>query len=216
MAGALDPAAPPVPDLGQDTAFLAGFIAEALRTAQRPVVISGASLRSEAVLRAAAAAVARALGAAGKPAQLAFTTPEPNTFGLAMMEARPLAGALSSGAPSVIVLENDLYRRAPASAVDALLGGARHVVVADYLENPTGAKAGLVLPAGTFAESDGTFVSSEGRAQRFFQVYVPEQPILESWRWLGDPAWGNLDGVMAAMAAANAAIRARARRRSAG
>ena len=42
VAGALDPAAPPVPDLGQDTAFLAGFIAEALRTAQKPVVISGA------------------------------------------------------------------------------------------------------------------------------------------------------------------------------
>ena len=29
------------------------------------------------------------------------------------------------------------------------------------------------MPAGTFAESDGTLVNSEGRAQRFFQVFVP-------------------------------------------
>ncbi len=35
------------------------------------------------------------------------------------------------------------------------------------------AKAELVLPAATFAEGDGTFVNNEGRAQRFFQVFVP-------------------------------------------
>ena len=35
-----------------------------------------------------------------------------------------------------------------------------------------------MLPAGTFAESDGTFISSEGRAQRFFQVFVPQNDVL--------------------------------------
>ena len=139
----------------------------------------------------AAAAVARALAAAGKPAQLAFTAPERNTFGLAMMEARPLARARSPPVRrTVIVLENDLYRRAPAAAVDALLGGARHVVVAGLSRNATSAKAELVLPAGTFAESDGTFVIDEGRAQRFFQVYVPEQAILGKLALAGRPRAG--------------------------
>ena len=31
----------------------------------------------------------------------------------------------------------------------------------------------MVLPAATFAETDGTLVNNEGRAQRFFQVFVP-------------------------------------------
>ena len=44
----------------------------------------------------------------------------------------------------------------------------------------------IVLPAGTFAEAEGTLVSNEGRAQRFFQLLVPEGDIQESWRWLRD------------------------------
>jgi NADH-quinone oxidoreductase subunit G len=59
----------------------------------------------------------------------------------------------------------------------------------------------LVLPSGTFAESDGTYVSSEGRAQRFFQTYVPAGDIREAWRWLGGSKWAKLDDVIAAIAA---------------
>jgi NADH-quinone oxidoreductase subunit G len=80
--------------------------------------------------------------------------------------------------------------------------GASHVAVLDYLANPTNARAELVLPAGTFAECDGTLVSGEGRAQRFFQAYVPPGYIQESWRWLGAQKWAKLDDVVAAIAAA--------------
>lgn len=198
VARALDPAAPDVPRLTEEMAFLAGFVAEALRTARQPVIIAGPSLRNEALVRAAAA-VARALHAAGKPALLAFTAPEANSMGLAMMEPRPLGEAFSSGARTAIVLENDLYRRAPADAVDAFLGATRHVVALDYLTNPTTAKAELALPAGTFAESDGTFVSNEGRAQRFFQAMLPAGLVQESWRWLGSPVLKNLDDAVLAL-----------------
>jgi len=200
VAHALDPAAPDVPGLGAEPAHLAGFIAEALRTAERPVVISGASLRNEAVVRAAAA-VARALHTAGKPALLAYATTESNTAGLAMMEPKPLGDALVSGAENVVVLENDLYRRAARDRVDQLLNGAK-LAALDFLPNATVERAELVLPAGTFAESDGTLVSGEGRAQRFFQTYVPAGEILESWRWLGGQAWSKLDDVISALAAA--------------
>ena len=61
----------------------------------------------------------------------------------------------------------------PHRVVDKFLNAARHVVVLDYLANRTTAKAELVLPTGTFAETDGTLVNNEGRAQRSFAVFPP-------------------------------------------
>ena len=66
-------------------------------------------------------------------------------------------------ADTLIVLENDLYRRAAGGAVDALLCAAAHVVVARLTStNPTTERAEVVLPAATFAES--TARSSTTRA----------------------------------------------------
>jgi NADH-quinone oxidoreductase subunit G len=110
-----------------------------------------------------------------------------------------LDGALEAEADTVIILENDLYRRLPAPVVDKFLARFQHVVALDHLETATTAKAELVLPAATCAEGDGTLVSSEGRAQRFFEVFLPPEPIQESWRWLG--SWKTLDDVVAALAA---------------
>ena len=44
----------------------------------------------------------------------------------------------------------------------------------DHLLHETARNAEIVLPAGTFAEADGTLVNNEGRAQRFFQLFVPD------------------------------------------
>jgi NADH-quinone oxidoreductase subunit G len=115
--------------------------------------------------------------------------PEPNSLGLSMMNARSLDAAFElaqDGAiDTVVVLENDLYRRAPRERVDRFFSAVRNVAALDHLANDTTAKANLLLPAATFAEGDGTFISSEGRAQRFFQVYVAPGSVQESWRWLG-------------------------------
>jgi NADH-quinone oxidoreductase subunit G len=179
---------------------LAGEIAEALKAAKRPLVISGASCASEAVIQAAAN-VAMAAHAA-----LSLTAPECNSIGAALIGGNPLSAAFQvvrdGNAETVIILENDLYRRAPAAEVDSVLKAATHTIALDHLANLTTAKAELVLPAGTFAESDGTFISSEGRAQRFFQVCVPENEVLASWRWLKPDHWHNLDDVLAALAQA--------------
>jgi NADH-quinone oxidoreductase subunit G len=173
----------------------AGRVAEAMKNAQRPVVISGPSLNNAAIIEGAASA-ARACGAA-----LSYALPEANSAGLALMGGGTLSEAVeavrSGAAETVIVLENDLYRRAPAEAVDALFRAAKHVIVLDHLENGTTAQADLVLGAATFAEGDGTLVNNEGRAQRFFQVFVPGGDIVESWRWLRDVE--TLDDVIGAM-----------------
>src|SRR5262249_46985217 len=134
-----------------------------------------------------------------------------NSFGLALMGARPLEEAIpgvkSGEFDVVIILENDLYRRLPAGRAEEILFEAGHVVVLDSLVTRTGKRAELVLPAATFAESDGTWISAEGRAQRFFQVYVPSDDIPSSWRWIRDAmvargraegrAWQSLDDVVA-------------------
>ena len=195
VAHALDPNAP---SAGDDP--LAREIAGSLRNARKPLIISGPSCNSDVIIHAAAnvAMAARA--------QLCFTAPECNSVGASLMGAKPLSAAFRAvedgEADTLIILENDLYRRGLHSEIDALLSATAHVIVLDHLVNAITEKAELVLPCGTFAESDGTFISSEGRAQRFFQVFVPQGDIRESWRWLGQASWKNLDDVLAAMATA--------------
>jgi hypothetical protein len=193
---------------------LAEEIAQALRVAERPLVISGTSLGSEALLHAAAD-IARALSASGRPAEISLVVPECNSLGLGLLGGQDLEAALqalrSEGADMLVVLENDLFRRAPAGLVEGLLEAAPELVVVDHLESPTASRATVALPAATFAESDGTFVNNEGRAQRFYQVFVPSGWVQESWRWFRDilraagstqaQGWENLEALLAAMAA---------------
>src|SRR5215471_1687453 len=167
VAHALDPRGPSVENFP-----LAVDIAGALKAAKKPLAISGASCGSEALIQAAANV------AVTGEAALSFTAPECNTVGATLMGGSPLGDAFRAihdgKADTLIIVENDLYRRAPAAEVDSLLKAAAHVIALDHLVNSTTEKAELVLPAATFAESTGTFVSSEGRAQRYFEVFVPE------------------------------------------
>jgi NADH-quinone oxidoreductase subunit G len=197
VAHALDRGAP---SPGNGDFPLAAEIARALRAARNPLIVSGPSCQSEAMIQAAAN-VAMSVGA-----MLSVTAPECNSVGATLIGGKPLSAAFrmiqEGEADTIVILENDLYRRAPRAEVDALFHAAAHVVVLDHLVNATSEKAELVLPSGSFAESDGTFMSSEGRAQRFFQVFLPPGSIQESWRWLAQNSWKHLDDVLAAMATA--------------
>jgi NADH-quinone oxidoreductase subunit G len=220
VAHEVDPNSPAVPGLAADALDLARRITAALRGGRRPLVFSGAACQSLAVARAAAN-VAWALNRTGHAAQLAFSVPEANSLGAAFFDAGPLEAALdalrSGAADTLIIVENDIYRRLDEASADALFAAARHVIALDHLDHATTARADVVLPAATFAESTGTLVNNEGRAQRFFQVFVPEGDIRESWRWLGDlvPAagpgadnpWPGLDDLLEALAAAMPAFR---------
>jgi NADH-quinone oxidoreductase subunit G len=231
IAHALDPIAPQVPDLSDTTQALAGAIAEKLMAAERPLVISGMGCGDNAVVEAAAN-VTWGLCNMGRPAELCYVVPECNSLGAMLLGGGSLETALEAmndaAADILIILENDLYRRADAPMVDRLLAAARHIVMIDHIEHATSAKADVVLPAATFAEADGTLVNNEGRAQRFFQVFVPKGEIegdikgdtprdipgdfQESWRWMRDimvvadrgdeGQWSSLDDVTAACATA--------------
>jgi NADH-quinone oxidoreductase subunit G len=212
VARALDQTAP-FTNMSGEAVALATHIAQVLKNANRPLVVAGSGLNSEAIVEAAAN-VARALHATGKDVRLSFTVPECNSMGLALMAAAPLSGALEAAksADAVIVLENDLARRLPPAALREFFDQAFHLIALDCLSNSTTDRAELVLPAGTFAEADGTLVSNEGRAQRFFEVFPPRDEVQPSWRWLRDLAaffgrddvagWSELDDVIVALAGA--------------
>ena len=216
VARALDPAAPEVPDLPPEVAELAEAIARDLEGAERPVVVAGTSLGSEAVLDAASA-VARALERARAEkgrTRVFLCLPEANSLGLALLGGEPLEAALLEidEATTVVVLENDLDRRVRDDRLERSLERAAELIVLDHLAHDTAARATALLPVAAFGEADGTFVNNEGRAQRFYQVFVPEEPIQESWRWLRDletaagrremAPWHGLDDVLRALAAA--------------
>lgn len=225
VAHAIDPSAPAVDGLEAEAQALVQRVADALINAKRPLIVSGASLGDKALIEAAAN-IASALKNREKNGSLSLVVPEANSLGLALLLDKEQGGdsvdaaldVLSGDqADAVIVLENDLYRRADAAKVDAALSAAQVVIVADHQRTATSERAHLLLPVASFAEGDGTLVSLEGRAQRFFQVYEPSYYdagilIREGWRWLhalhstlqGKAVdWTQLDQVTAACAASN-------------
>jgi NADH-quinone oxidoreductase subunit G len=189
IANAIDSDAPGIPGLAEDTVLTASSIASTLLTCERPVVVSGLACRSEAVLEASAQ-VARALIRKGRPAALAFAVHESNSFGAALLDGGALSEAFQRAeqgeVDTAIVVENDLFRRAPGSRVGQFLQSIPNVIALDSLLNATTARGSMVFPSATFSESEGTLVNTEGRAQRFFKTFIPAGTIQESWRWLRD------------------------------
>jgi NADH-quinone oxidoreductase subunit G len=223
VAHAIDPSAPAVVGLDSEALELAQRIATALLEAKRPLIVSGASLGSDALIEAAAN-IAKALKLRDKNGSLSLVVPEANSMGLTLFGGDSVDDALqaviSGNADAIVVLENDLFTRVDAATVEAALKAAKVVIVADHQKTATTDRAHLVLPAASFAEGDGTLVSQEGRAQRFFQVYDPTYldasiQIHEGWRWLhalratllNKPVdWTQLDHVTEACAASNAQL----------
>ncbi|MFY9940541.1 MAG: NADH-quinone oxidoreductase subunit NuoG [Desulfobacterales bacterium] len=221
VASALDPAAPAVTDMTDAELSMAREIARVLREADRPLVVCGASNGSRVLIQAAAN-VAAALCTGGRSGEIFLTLPECNSLGLALMGS---AGGLETAfealkegrANTLVVVENDLFRRIDFDAATALLDAAEHVVAIDHLDHATTRRADLVLPAATFAEGSGTLVNNEGRAQRFYAVFEPPPDVQASWRWLQDlmtPAGRSevahrqiLDDVVAAVSAAIPALK---------
>ena len=192
IANALDEAAPAVSGFDSKLNGKLDVVVQALAGAKKPLIISGTHSGSTAMIEAAAN-VAKALKGRGADVGITFLAGAANSFGLGLMGGQSLDSALEQldkgEAEALVVLENDLYRHAPKATVDAALHNTAHVIVVDHQRTATLEKAGLVLSTASFAESDGTSINQEGRAQRFFQLYDPSYydnsiVMLESWRWL--------------------------------
>jgi len=209
----LDSDATPAHGLSEADATLAREIAEALKKAERPLMVSGTGCGSKEVLHGAAN-ICTALAKCGKSPQISLVFAESNTVGTTLMGGGSLRDALDRieklEVDTGIVLENDLLRRTAPRRVDGTLVMMKHTIAIDCVSSMMTGYADLVLPAGSFAESDGTLVNNEGRAQRYFQTFVPkDSDIQESWRWIqqiaracGRDLGDDLDSLTAACAAA--------------
>ena len=170
---------------GSDSEFVKSA-AEALKNASKPLIISGTGSQNKAVVQAAAN-IAWSLKTAERTASLLFVSGESNSVGSALLGGTLTMGdalsRLGEGA-NVVILENDLYRRAEKEAVDKALNGTGHVTCLDSLTNRTAEQADCLFSTATYAEQSGTTVNLETRAQRFYQVFEPEDDIRPSWHWL--------------------------------
>lgn len=191
---------------------LADKVAIALKNARNPLVISGVSCGDEAIV-SAALNIATALLSAGSGVMLGIVLPECNSMGLSLLPGKPFDDLLKDkniGIDTLLVLENDLFRRADEEYVDEIFKRSRQVIALDHLFNRTTLKADIVLPAATFAESEGTLVNNEGRAQRYYKAIAAENEVKESWRWIGElmkfrdmdlaMSWKCLDDIIEALA----------------
>ena len=120
-------------------------------------------------------------------AGLYLSVPAANSVGVNLLGGKAL-DELADDADVIIVMENDLAQRLTTTQLkDFVL--SKTLIILDHEAYDWHQHAEIVVPVATFAEADGTLVSAEGRAQRFFQVYDPvyyrpQSMVKESWRWL--------------------------------
>ncbi|MDO5650863.1 MAG: NADH-quinone oxidoreductase subunit NuoG [Moraxella sp.] len=181
-----------------DELSLAKQIAYDLLTADKPLLITGTSLGDDNIIKACGY-IAKTLAKKRamfdkdgyhKLAGLYTCMPYANSVGLSLLGGLNLEQALQridGGVNTVLVMEHDLADTLTPSQLDKVL--AKTVIVLDSQTYPWHDKAAYVLSTGSFAESDGTLISAEGRVQRFFaaydkQYYEPHSIIKEAWRWL--------------------------------
>jgi NADH-quinone oxidoreductase subunit G len=168
---------------------LASNIANTLKNAKNPLVISGTGSLDNDIINAAFNIVT-ALHSSGSDVMISMVLPECNSMGLALLPGSSFeelfVPATDSKADTLVILENDLFRRADEGSVYNLISRCEKVVLLDHLNNKTAEVADIVLPASTYAESEGTLISSEGRGQRYYKASEPQDEIKESWRWIAD------------------------------
>jgi NADH-quinone oxidoreductase subunit G len=195
----------------KESKLLAEKIAFSLKNARSPLIVSGVSSGNEAIINAALN-ITTALLSSGINAMLSMVLPECNSMGLSLLPGKPFGDGLifaeNEKIDTLVIIENDLYRRANEDSVNELFRKSNQVIVLDHLPNKTVQNADLSLPATTFAESEGTIVNNEGRAQRFYKAINSKTPLKESWRWIaefmliryGVVSWNRCDEIVESLA----------------
>lgn len=187
VANIIDNNSPTVSNLSDDEKEFAKNVAEDLMSSDKPLIITGSGCMNEDIIKASYN-ISLALHRKNNRAEIVITSSAVNSLGLAMMEAESLDSAFNGidkgEIETLIILESDLFRNNSKEKIKNVFDKVKNIIVIDSIENETTLAADYVIPAGTFAESDGTVVNNEGRAQRFYQCFQPKEDVFESWRYL--------------------------------
>jgi len=168
---------------------LAEKITLSLKNAKNPLIITGINCGDEDILNAAFN-ISKALQSFNSKVMFSIVLPECNSMGMALIPSNSLDEAITFSAneeiDTLVILENDLYRRASEKSIDQLFEISKQIIVLDHLANKTSSHADIIIPSATFAEAEGTLVNNEGRAQRYYKAIANKDQIKESWRWIGE------------------------------
>ncbi|QCI22042.1 NADH-quinone oxidoreductase subunit NuoG [Buchnera aphidicola] len=195
----------------------ASLIANRLLSSKKSLIISGSHSFDSSIIKSAIN-IAESIkkNDINHHVGLTFLTASSNSLGLGLISGMSLDSALKSikekQADAVIFMEYDLYRFISKHDCDSFFEKKENIITLDHQYTKTYRQSGLTLPSKNFAESSGTIVNFEGRAQRFFQVYDPmfydnKNCLFESWKWLHyikskidkkKVSWFNLDDVIQA------------------
>ena len=174
-------------------------VAEQLAKGERKAILLGhIALRHPAYadIRALAAALADATGARlgylseganSAGAWLAGAVPHRNTGGRALPQAGKNAQAMLVEPRSAYLLLNtepELDCWDGAQALKALKSAKHVVVVSAFVSEAMQQYAHVLLPAGAFGETSGTFVNAEGRWQSFPGLVKPAGEARPAWKIL--------------------------------
>jgi NADH-quinone oxidoreductase subunit G len=114
----------------------------------------------------------------------------PNTKGLALQgiatdgAADELLRAAADGRLQALVLHRCDLTAWKGDAARSALERVPYLVVLDTDRRETTQFASVVLPIGTYVESDGTFTNHAGRVQRFLRAVAPPGEALPGWQVL--------------------------------
>jgi NADH-quinone oxidoreductase subunit G len=118
--------------------------------------------------------------------------------------------AIRGGGIDTLVVFGDVLDPADTIQVPAeIRSKLTELIYVGPFEDETAKQATVVLPAGAWAEEDGTMVNFEGRVQRVRRAHVPRAERRPAWRIAADvarsaavelPAWASSADVLASLA----------------
>jgi NADH-quinone oxidoreductase subunit G len=176
-------------DISSEIKQISQQVAEILKTCKSITVISGTQLANKELIETSLN-VALSLISDERKVGLYFVVPECNSLGLSILSEKNLDNALEtiskSDVDNVVILENNLYKRTNSENIKAAFIKVKNIMVLDHSKSEISNDADLLLASGTFAESEGTLINSEGRMQRYFSALPAKDEIHQSWKWLSE------------------------------
>lgn len=158
-------------------------LAETLKQAKRPLIISGWSANHSAIL-AAAANIRKAIN--NPQAMMCIVPPEGNTLGLGLLTDGPhlnaadLASRIEASNVNLIVLDHTSPVRQ--QQVAEWSKNASQLLRLSQLSEPL--KSEISLPLASFSECSGTSLNYQGLVQSWLPASNPIAPCLPAWQWL--------------------------------
>lgn len=178
------------------------LLARALSQASAPLIVTGLSLKSAALLAAIDSLMACLSQKSHRISpELTLVAPECNSVGnLHFLTEHSLSieqvitrlvndnkstekNKKASKATSLLILEQDLAQ-IDAEQLNLLRSHCNSMIVLDHSDNQLTELADIVLPVSTVSESEGHFVNYQSRLQAFYPVHIPVKPIMANWQYL--------------------------------